>query len=520
MPRGRPIGTTKDPNRKRVKNHNGRLIDYEGVQYNKLIKSGYKLNSDKTQLILDDNFTGERGIIKPTDKVKNPEPNGRWLKIGSKKFEELKRKFYYDENKKEFAKTVHDPRYKDKQLVIGSPDFQKRVKKQGYIYDKADNSLIKPNKLIDKAFSNSAVEHDFVIVNKQDPEVQMKMLSMRTNYLISKALKRLNGVKFNIGMVIKFVKEGKNNMVELRTLPIITKAVSITHKSQIKNAIRKQMQQITQRIDVFNTGGSGLTVDEVERHYIHMNSYQPLSAKSYVALPSGIQNKKATINIKNKDDKCFMYCLGRALDPNPEKHHLELVSKHLKKVCVDLGLDKIKMPVSMKDIPQIEKTFNISINVFGHTGCDVYPILITKTHSKKHVDLLYTENEETNHYVLIKNFNKLNFKITKHNKKQHFCRYCIQHFSSEKILQEHIPNCMTMNGTQGVELPKEGSKVSFKNRKNMVQVPFVIYADLEALLKSLKNENDAKNDERMMCHTLKIFKNIYRVPMDIKLYVL
>ena len=48
MPRGRPIGTTKDPNRKRVKNHNGRLIDYEGVQYNKLIKSGYKLNSDKT----------------------------------------------------------------------------------------------------------------------------------------------------------------------------------------------------------------------------------------------------------------------------------------------------------------------------------------------------------------------------------------------------------------------------------------------------------------------------------------
>ena len=517
MPRGRPIGTKKDPNRKRVKNQNGRMIDYKGIQYNKLIKSGYKLNSDKTQLIPDDNFTGERGAIKPTDKVKNPEPNGRWLKIGSKKFEELKKKFYYDEDKKEFAKTVHDPRYTNKQLVIGSPDFEKRVKKQGYIYDKADNSLIKPSKIINEAFSNNAIEQDFVIVNKQDPEVQMKMLFTRTYYLISKALKRLNGVKFNIGMVIKFVKEGSNNMIELRTLPIIAKAVSITHRSQIKSAIRNQMQQIARRIDVFNTGGSGLTVDEVERHYIHMNSYQPLSARSYVALPSGIQNKKATINIKNKDDKCFMYCLGRALDPNPERHHLELVSKHLKKVCVDLGLDQIKMPVSMKDIPKIEKIFNVSINVFGHRGSDIYPIQVSKEqHSTKHVDLLYTNDEKTNHYVLIKNFNKLNFKITKHNKKQHFCRYCIQHFSSDKILQEHVPNCITISETQGVELPKEGSKVSFKNLKNMVSVPFVIYADLEALLKEIKYENDAKNNQS---YTKKIQKHI-RFLMDIKLYVL
>ena len=44
-----------------------------------------------------------------------------------------------------------------------------------------------------------------------------------------------------------------------------------------------------------------------------------LVAKSYIPLPSEIQNGKATINIQNKDDKCFIYCLGRALDPIPEK---------------------------------------------------------------------------------------------------------------------------------------------------------------------------------------------------------
>ena len=35
---GRPKGSTKDPNRRRILNPNGRRIDFEGRQYNKLDK--------------------------------------------------------------------------------------------------------------------------------------------------------------------------------------------------------------------------------------------------------------------------------------------------------------------------------------------------------------------------------------------------------------------------------------------------------------------------------------------------
>ena len=48
-----------------------------------------------------------------------------------------------------------------------------------------------------------------------------------------------------------------------------------------------------------------------------------------------IQNKKPTINIQIKDDKCFMYCLGRGLDPHPEKCHVERVSKHFKNIVLN-----------------------------------------------------------------------------------------------------------------------------------------------------------------------------------------
>src|SRR6266536_6603264 len=55
---GRPVGTIKDPNRRKVTNPNGRIIDYGGLQYNKLIRSGYKLNDAATHLVKDNNFTG------------------------------------------------------------------------------------------------------------------------------------------------------------------------------------------------------------------------------------------------------------------------------------------------------------------------------------------------------------------------------------------------------------------------------------------------------------------------------
>ena len=88
--------------------------------------------------------------------------------------------------------------------------------------------------------------------------------------------------------------------------------------------------------------------DNILRHYINIYQNEPIQAKGYIKLPDWINHKKATINIKNDDDKCFIYCLGRRFDPNPETKDLERVSKHLKEVSNKLGFDKIKTPVTKK----------------------------------------------------------------------------------------------------------------------------------------------------------------------------
>ena len=71
---GKPRGSTKDHNRGKVKNPDGRRIDFEGTQYNKWIKSGYKLSRDGIKLVIDRSFTGERNATRPVGRPRGKAP--------------------------------------------------------------------------------------------------------------------------------------------------------------------------------------------------------------------------------------------------------------------------------------------------------------------------------------------------------------------------------------------------------------------------------------------------------------
>ena len=66
--------------------------------------------------------------------------------------------------------------------------------------------------------------------------------------------------------------------------------------------------------------------------------------------------------------------------------------------------------------------------------------------------LLLIENGNKNHYVWIKDFNKL--MKSKNSRKLFFCGYCLQHFTSKNILKNHTEGCLKINGTQKVKMPR------------------------------------------------------------------
>ena len=59
----------------------------------------------------------------------------------------------------------------------------------------------------------------------------------------------------------------------------------------------------------------------------------------------------------------------------------------------------------------------------------------------------------------------------------HFCLNCFHNCVSEDALVKHRETCLGVNGVQATKLPKEGTKIKFKNHKNQLPAPFVIYAD-------------------------------------------
>ncbi len=56
---------------------------------------------------------------------------------------------------------------------------------------------------------------------------------------------------------------------------------------------------------------SNLSLHGITKITIHYNKYNPTHSRgsSYAPLPEWIALKKACINIKNNDNKCFKYCI-------------------------------------------------------------------------------------------------------------------------------------------------------------------------------------------------------------------
>ena len=75
------------------------------------------------------------------------------------------------------------------------------------------------------------------------------------------------------------------------------------------------------------------------------------------------------------------------------------------------------------------------------------------------------------------------FHKTKNKNTKHFCKSCLQCFSS--VLTEHKKDCLSINGKQSVKLD-EGT-IEFENYFKQILVPFQIYADFECNLESAES---------------------------------
>ena len=161
----------------------------------------------------------------------------------------------------------------------------------------------------------------------------------------------------------------------------------------------------------------------------------------------------------------------------------------------ELNYQDVEFPVAIRHYGKIEKQNSINVNVFGYEDKQFYPIRVSKQTNEKVLNLLLITDGEKQHYILIKDFNRMMYHKTKHQHRKHFRMHCLQYFSTEKILAKHKCNYMVINGEQAIRMPKEVSMVQFKNHHKQMPVPFVIYADFETITEKVSGcqLDDAKS---------------------------
>ena len=208
-----------------------------------------------------------------------------------------------------------------------------------------------------------------------------------------------------------------------------------------------------------------------------------------------------------------MWCHVRYL--NCKGKNLFRITKEDKKNCKNINYDGTEFPVGKKDYFKISVMNKININGFSYEDKTIYPVYLSDQSFDDVLDLLFISN----HYVLIKDFNRLTFDKNKSKNKKWFCKSCLKCFSSKIVLSSHKKDCLLINGGQRVKLEK--GFIEFNNFNKMIPAPFKIYADFECLLKEV--DIGINNEYRGAAHwkckiNLKTSKKIFVIFHNLRGY--
>ena len=362
-------------------------------------------------------------------------------------------------------------------------------------YKKVSDGLVSSPKItqIQEALKNSTKSFAVDIVDNKDPLHQLTETKKVIEHYLNKELDELKGIKYS--ETLKMVFEKKiGNKTTIKTAYFNSKTKTLINEKEIDEVLQTSRQELMKAIGQWISEGSGWTIKSVDGHYINLTKYKPLKGSSYIELPTELKNPaKGLINLKNEDNECFRWCHIRYL--NPQKKYPQRIKKDDRQYIEKLNYSGIEFPITMKQINKIEKNNSIRINVFGYEEKLPYPIYISDEKYEDHMELLLITKDENKHYVLIKDFNKFMYQQTKHKERKHFCMHCLQCFSSERVLNNHKENCIIINGKQAINMPKKGENIlKYTNHHKQQAVPFVIYADFEAITE--KNQGCQPNNDK------------------------
>jgi hypothetical protein len=259
---------------------------------------------------------------------------------------------------------------------------------------------------------------------------------------------------------------------------------------------------------------------------LNVVKHNPFHGSSYTELPACVKNSKSVINIKNADNKCFLYSI--LASRHEIASHPERVS-HYEKFMNELQWKETDFPMAINKIPFFEKKDNIKVNVYAIDEDSVtskISLYRSKSQNKEEINLFLHDK----HYSYIKNWSRFSG-----GKQEHVCPNCFWKYKNDQFYKRHLENCHKLNENGSmVIMPKDkivkdkisGKEINikpqtmFSDYKKQKQVPVVMYADFECNLEPFHASPDKtkRHDINNRKGVLAVHKpNTFRLHIETKL---
>ncbi|XP_060848275.1 uncharacterized protein LOC132927701 [Rhopalosiphum padi] len=311
---------------------------------------------------------------------------------------------------------------------------------------------------------------------------------------------RIQPIKYNLKLEATYVVPNQDESAQNRAFK--TCARELFAYSDVAGLIDRDLTALLAEEDAYAGKGSGFTLSCIDGLLLGVYEFTPMGGSSYLPLPESILHRKAVVNPQNVDSQCFKWAI---LVKHVAVEHRERVgANYLNEEC-RYDFSALSVPTPVSEIKLFERANpGTSVNVYGVKNCKknkknksstqsaAYPLRVVDDEQPNHFDLLLIAgSEKNNHYTYISNFSRL-VSLQKNNREHRlfFCKKCFTSFDDrplryklhgEEALAQHRLVCGTHKPILPV-MPAEGTTLEFDALRKTQRLPFVLYADFEALL--------------------------------------
>ncbi|KAK9729047.1 hypothetical protein QE152_g16903 [Popillia japonica] len=162
------------------------------------------------------------------------------------------------------------------------------------------------------SFKNRIATYRITDSGKADISTFLESVKLKTCKLIHDTISQLNSLKLQLELFAYYTKFiNDEELIQLKSFN--TKYVVVTVSTVLENVYDQLADIIKNKSDEFQEKDSGFAFSKVSHLEINLNSFKPIEGSSYIKLPPNIEARKACINIKCNDNKCFAWSLMAAV---------------------------------------------------------------------------------------------------------------------------------------------------------------------------------------------------------------